>query len=273
MPADAAVAAAPAAAVTRQEIALRGGAVRFEVLSAGHGPPVVYFHSFHERGGWPPLLDHLAARHTVHAPLHPGVRGSTGVESLEDLLDLTLAYDELLGALGLDSARLCGHAFGGMVAAEVAAVFPRRVARLVLLSPLGLWRDEAPSADVLILPPDELAAVLWDDPASTTARAWGALPDAEDENVAVQIESIQRRAAMAKFVWPIPDRGIHRRLHRITAPTLVLWGDADRVNPVAYAEEWRRRIPGAAARLVRGGHMLPHEAPGTTAALVAEFLR
>src|SRR2546428_9090439 len=51
---------------------------------------------------------------------------------------------------------------------------------------------------------------------------------------------------MAKFVWPIPDRGLKKRLHRITAPTLVLWGEADRANPLVYAEEWQRRVKGAA---------------------------
>jgi pimeloyl-ACP methyl ester carboxylesterase len=104
------------------------------------------------------------------------------------------------------------------------------------------------------------------------ARAWAALPENEDENVAAQIESVQRRAAMAKFAWPIPDKGLRKRLHRIAAPTLVLWGDADRANPVVYAEDWQRRIKGAALRLLPGGHMALHEAPDAAAAAVAEFL-
>jgi pimeloyl-ACP methyl ester carboxylesterase len=253
-------------------LAIRSGAVSFRVLSAGRGPHVVYFHSFHERGGWSPFLERLAARYTVHAPLHPGVGGSVGVETLDDVFDLTLAYEELLDALGIDAACLVGHFFGGMVAAELAAVFPERVARLVLVSPLGLWRDDAPSADLLILPHEDLPAVLFRDPASEISRRWAARPETEEENFAAQIESIQRRAAMAKFVWPIPDRGLTKRLHRLTAPTLVLWGDADRANPVVYAEEWQRRVKGAALRLVSGGHMVLLEAPDATAAAVMEFL-
>ena len=254
-------------------VALRAGAVAFRVLTAGSGAPLVYFHSFHERGGgWSPFLDRLARRFTVLAPLHPGVQGSTGVESLDDLLDLTLAYDELLGALDLPSAHLVGHFFGGMMAAEVAAVFPARAARLVLVSPLGLWRDDAPPADVAILPPEDLEPVLWRDPQSDVARRWIDLPASEDDNVAAQIESIQRRAAMSKFVWPIPDKGIRKRLHRIAAPTLVLWGDADRANPVVYAEEWQRRIKGAAVRLLPGGHMAIHEAPEAAVRAIEEFV-
>jgi pimeloyl-ACP methyl ester carboxylesterase len=256
-----------------RRIELRAGAVVFRVLTQGRGAPIVYFHSVHERGGWSPFLADLARDFTVYAPFHPGVQGSAGVESLDDVLDLTLAYEELLQALDLTAAHLVGHFFGGMVAAEMAAVFPGRATRLVLVSPLGLWRDDAPSADVLILPAEELPAVLWHDPECAVARQWAAQPASEEENAAAQIESIQRRAAMAKFVWPIPDKGIRKRLHRVKAPTLVLWGEADRANPVVYGQEWQGRIKGAAVRLLPGGHMVLHEAPSLAAAVVRDFLR
>jgi len=253
-------------------VAIRDGAVSFRVMSAGHGPHLVYFHSFHERGGWSPFLDRLAVHHTVHAPLHPGVEGSAGIETLENVFDLTLAYEELLDALGIGAASLVGHFFGGMIAAELAAVFPERVGRLALVSPLGLWRDDAPSADLLILPPEDLPAVLFRDPGSEAARQWAARPTSEQDELQLYIESVQRRAAMAKFVWPLPDKGIKKRLHRIAAPTLLLWGDADRANPIVYAEEWQRRIKGAAVRLLAGGHMLLQEAPEAAAAAIREFV-
>lgn len=253
-------------------VELRGGALTFRVLAAGRGHPVVYFHSVYEPADWPAFLDPLADRYAVTAPLHPGAGGSQGVETLDDVLDLVLSYEELLDALAITSAHLVGHFFGAMVAAELAALFPERVARLVLVSPLGLWRDDAPSADILILPQDELVNVLWHDPGSETARRWAALPEGEAEKTAAQIASIARRAAMARFVWPIPDKGLRKRLHRIEAPTLLLWGEADRVNPVSYAEEWQRRIKGAAVKLLPGGHMFLHESPAATAATVEEFL-
>ena len=264
---------APAPGVRRRLVTMREGALAFEVLSKGAGAPLVYFHSYHERGGWPALLDRLASRTSVRAPIHPGVAGSAGVERLDDLFDLILAYDELLTALRVRSAHLVGHAFGGMVAAEMAAVFPHRARTLTLVSPLGLWHDERPSADVLILPPDELMAALWRDPQSEVARAWAALPRTEQENIEAQIESIARRAAMGKFAWPIPDRGIGKRLHRIAAPTLVLWGEDDRANPVSYAGEWQRLVKGAALRLVPGGHMVEHESPDAVATAILEHIQ
>ena len=84
-----------------RRVETRGGAVTFRVLGAGRGAPLVYFHSYYERSAWSPFLDLLARSFSVYAPCHPGVPGSTGIETLDDLLDLTLAYDELLGALGL----------------------------------------------------------------------------------------------------------------------------------------------------------------------------
>jgi pimeloyl-ACP methyl ester carboxylesterase len=252
-------------------IEIRGGAVTFKVLTAGRGAPVFYFHSYYERSAWSPFLDLLARSFTVYAPAHPGVAGSSGIETLDDLLDLTLAYDELVTALGVERAHLVGHSFGAMVAAEVAAVFPARARSLTLVSPLGLWRDDAPPADILILPADELAVVLWRDPTSRVAVEWAAGSGGDPEDIAAQVESLQRRSSMAKFVWPIPDKGLRRRLHRIAAPTLLVWGDEDRANPLVYGEEWQRRIKGAALRLLPGGHMILHEAPEPAARAVMEL--
>jgi pimeloyl-ACP methyl ester carboxylesterase len=248
------------------------GAVEFRVPIAGTGAPLVYFHAYHERRGWPVFLDRLAEDFTVYAPYHPGVQGSSGFESLDDVMDLTLAYDECLQALGLPRAHLVGHGFGGMIAAELAAVCPQRAHAVVLVSPLGLWRDDLGGEDILVLPEEELRAVLWSDPTSESARRWATLPEADTENVAAQIESVQRRAAMAKFVWPISDKGLGKRLHRLAAPTLLLWGDADRANPASYANEWRRLVPGIRLETLAGGHMLIHERPDAAAEVVREFL-
>ncbi len=254
-------------------VPIRDGAVKFRVLSAGRGPALVYLHSFHDRSGWPPLLERLADRFTVSAPFHPGVQGSEGVENIDDVVDLALAYDELLGALGLDAAFLMGHFFGGMAAAELAAICPGRARGLCLISPLGLWLDAKPVADVVILPPADLDALLWKDPESPAARGWRTLPQSDEENVAAQIEQIQRLAAMGKFVWPIPDKGLGKRLHRIAAPTLVMWGDADRVNPPAYAAEFGRRIRRATITTLTGGHMLHLESADAVAAAAVNFFQ
>src|SRR5207245_2835823 len=106
----------------------------------------------------------------------------------------------------------------------------------------------------------ELAAALWPDPVSRVALDWAVGSGGDPDDIAAQVESLQRRSSMAKFVWPIPDKGLQRRLHRIAAPTLLVWGDDDRANPVIYAEEWQRRVNGAALGLLPGGDLVLHEA-------------
>src|SRR5262249_58096526 len=96
----------------------------FKVLVAGRGAPLVYFHSYYERSAWSPFLDFLARSFSVFAPSHPGVAGSTGVETLEDLLHLTLAYDELLTALRVERAHLVGPSFARLAPPEPPAPFP-----------------------------------------------------------------------------------------------------------------------------------------------------
>jgi pimeloyl-ACP methyl ester carboxylesterase len=84
----------------------------------------------------------------------------------------------------------------------------------------------------------------------------------------------QRRLAMAgKILFPIPNRRVSKRLYRVTAKTLVLWGGADRLIVPAYAERWGRLIPGAQVEVVPdAGHMLPYEQPDAFVAAVSRFL-
>lgn len=75
------------------------------------------------------------------------------------------------------------------------------------------------------------------------------------------------------FVWPIPEKGPHKRLHRVTAPTLILWGEDDLLVPAAYANEFGAAIAGSRAEIVRdAGHIPQAEQMETTLALVRDFL-
>jgi pimeloyl-ACP methyl ester carboxylesterase len=133
-----------------------------KVKVGGSGPPVLYLHT---AGGplWDPFVEALAERHTVYAPDHPGT-GDTVRESIyavESLWDLVLIYDEILDALNLSSVPVVGASFGGMMACELAAHRPERVSKMVLLDPIGLWRDDAPVTQYMLLPPEKLMATLF----------------------------------------------------------------------------------------------------------------
>src|SRR5438876_10760851 len=244
------------------------------VLEGGSGAPVVFFHGagglLHDN----PFLDQLAQGYHVFAPEWPGYGESAGEELLEDMLDFTLHGWDLVEALGLKQPHLVGHSMGGMIAAEMACVAPHDLAKLVLVSAAGLWMDEHPIPDIFALLPQEIAEVLFVDPARGAALLTGGADLSDIEALKDFYVVTQRRLAMAgKILFPIPNRRLSRRLYRLTAETLVLWGASDRLIAPAYAAQWKALIPGARVQTIDGaGHMLPWEQPEAFVEAVTRFL-
>jgi len=254
-------------------IETRRGA-RCRVLEGGRGAPVVFFHGASGLLRDNPFLDDLARRYRVFAPELPGFGESSGEELLEDMLDFTLHGWDVIGALGLERPHLVGHSMGGMIAAEMACLAPRDTGKLVLASAAGLWIDEHPIPDVFSLLPFELAELSFHDSARGTALLTGGLDFADvDALKEFYIANARRMATAGKLLFPVPNRRVSKRLYRLTADTLVLWGDRDRMIPPVYAERWAALIPGARVEQIEAaGHMLPWEAPEAFAARVAAFL-
>ena len=124
------------------------------VLIKGKGAPVVFLHGLLGQE-WDPCLDTLSENRCVYAPAHAGSDEPDELRNLDSIYDLVIYYDDLFRKLGLGQIDLVGHSFGGMVAAEIAAAYPDRVRKLVLIDSLGLWRDDAPVEDYLLVPPQK----------------------------------------------------------------------------------------------------------------------
>ncbi len=244
-----------------------GGGRKQLVYRAGDGPPLVWLHSLYGVEADAPLIEALAQSHTVLAPLAPGFADLAELDNLRDIHDLALHYDDLFDALNLDHALVAGHSFGAMIAAELAAHVPHRVSRLILLSPLGLWNDRYPVADLFGIPSAELPTLLYADPA--LAPGSGPKPDIE-----VVIALVRGMTTVARFLWPIPDRGLSRRLGRIKAQTLIVHGAEDRFVPVQYAADFVALLPNASRRIIPGvGHMLTVEAFDDVLGSIRDFSR
>src|ERR1700738_2789650 len=114
------------------------------VYQAGTGPPLVWLHGLYGVEADGALLEALAEHYSVYAPLAPGFADLDELDDIRNIHDLALHYDDVMEALELPAAIGAGHSLGAMLAAELAAHFPSRVSRLVLLSPLGLWNDRYP---------------------------------------------------------------------------------------------------------------------------------
>ena len=250
--------------------------VESKVRVAGDGPPVVFLHG---AGGlvWDPFLDALTQSFTVYAPEHPGTSmgNPDAINPIDNLWDLVLYYYEVLDQLELKSPPLIGHSFGGMMAAELAATNPERVSKLVLVSPIGLWRDDAPVQNwMIITPASDLPKYLLANPEGPLAQQMFGLPDDPETRVAMQLQMIWSMACTGKFVWPIPDKGLKKRIHRIAAPTLIIWGNQDRLVPPVYAEEFANRIGGSRVELVEAAGHLPHlEQLDKVSGLIVDFLK
>jgi pimeloyl-ACP methyl ester carboxylesterase len=245
-----------------------------KVKTAGSGPPLLYLHA---AGGpiWDPFIEGLCERYTVYAPHHPGT-GETArdaIYSVENLWDLLLIYEETLDALGLKSLPVIGTSFGGMMACELAAHQPNRVSKLIVLDPIGLWREDAPVAHYMLMPPDKLVATLYKDLGSPAVQAALKMPDDPNEVAVVTADLVWALGATGKFVWPIPDKGLKKRLHRVKAPTLIVWGEDDALVSSVYAKEFASRIANARIEIIKDcGHVPQVERLEVLAPIVAKFL-
>jgi pimeloyl-ACP methyl ester carboxylesterase len=259
----------PATAIREQIVQTRDGAASTRVLIGGDGPPVVYLHGI-EGLQWDEFHDKLAATRTVYAIEHVGSGESTGIEEFHDLWDLVSHYEEALDELELPATALVGHSFGGMVAAEVAAHLRRRISRLVLMAPLGLWDDDHPVIEIDAIARDRRAQVLLADPARPLPKLLD--PDPADDEALFHAEL--NSASISQFSWPIAEKGLRRRLYRVTAPTMLVWGAEDRVVEPLYAEYFttRLRVPTTTEILPDLGHLLHLEDPEAVAARVQAHL-
>lgn len=263
------------AAVEHRTVAVWQDRVDLGVRVVGHGPPLVYLHP---AGGlsWDPFLGALAERYTLHAPEFPGTTAGDpwAIHQVDEVFDAVLIYEEALRALGVAGAPVVGQSFGGMLAAELASAFPELFGKVVLLDPAGLWLDDHPiRLDFMSCPPQDVPGLLFADPTGPAARAMFAPPD--DPALALEgaVSLVWAMGCTAKLLWPVPDRGLSKRLHRLHAPTLVVWGEQDALIPVAYAEEWGRRIADCRVEIVADcGHIPQVEQSGATLALVEAFL-
>ena len=164
-------------------------------------------------------------------------------------------YVELLDALGLEVVILGGVSLGGGIAAEFACRWPERVKKLWIADAPGLWVEGQPPADLfrIMQDRDKLRELLFHDPRSSMATL--VIKEKADEEG--MLAAYQALTVLARLSWERPyDPKLASRLHRVQCPTLLLWGDDDRLIPPAHAEEYRKHLPHAQLKLIpRCGHM------------------
>jgi pimeloyl-ACP methyl ester carboxylesterase len=240
---------------------------------AGSGADLVFLHSAGGVRVDDPLLAALAKSHHVYAPLIPGYGDSEECPEIRDMLDFTLHTWDVVAALELKDPILVGHSMGGMIAAEMAAVQPNDVSRLALIAPAGLWDDDHPIADLFSILPYEMPALMFHDVAAGTAMMTAGLSVEDPNFLQTYLVTNARQLGMAgRILFPIPERGLAGRLYRITAKTLIVWGDSDKLIPPTYAHAFKKGIAGSQlVSIPEAGHLINLEKPDAVAEAIAQL--
>jgi pimeloyl-ACP methyl ester carboxylesterase len=241
------------------------------VWKKGAGPKLGFLAGF---GGLPRcvrFLDALSRERTLIVPSLPGFPGGgRGHTVLDSHLDWVLAVRQVVQKAGLEGADLAGSSVGGSFAAEIAAIWPDAVRRLALVAPWGLFDGNDPMTDPWAQRAPEVPALLCADP-----ERWNQLK-AEPEGANSPewpIEQTRANEAAARAFWPLGNTRIEKRLPLIQAPTLLIWGEQDRVLPRSYADRFARAIAGRAeiATIPGAGHLAELDKPDEVAAAMLRW--
>jgi pimeloyl-ACP methyl ester carboxylesterase len=265
-----------ATAVPGQEERHTVDGVTLQVYRGGQGATLLVLHDCEVMTAWQPYHAALATRFTVLAPSHPGFGASERPEGIESIDDLAYLYLDFIAALGPQHVDVLGLGMGGWIAAEMAVRCSHALGHLILADAVGIkvsGRTEVDIVETFILSREQLLAVGWHDAALGAERMkLPGGPGLADEEL---LTLIRNREAAARLTWKpfMHNPALRRWLHRITVPTLVIWGESDRIVRPDYGRAFQQAIPGAQFRLIpAAGHYPYLEQPEAFVASVTAFL-
>ena len=251
------------------------GGIELEVLRRGAsgagGAPVLLLHGMDTVEPKARFLDLLGSDAEIIAPSSPGFGNSPRPPDFDTIYDLVHLYLAMIDELPYDKVALVGLSFGGWLAAEMAVACSHKLAKLVLVDPVGIKLGGPTTRDILDVfnvNPAELKRCSWHDPKS--APDFDAMSDDE------LVVHARNWESLCLYAWHplLYNPQLKAWLGRIKAPTLVLWGESDRVVTPEYGRAYAGRIPGARFELIEAaGHHPEQEQPERFAERVAAFLR
>ena len=227
---------------------------KVNVRRAGKGEPLLFLHGANGAPLWLPFMTALAGRFEVIVPEHPGFGLSETPDWLDNIADLAFFYLDFMAALGLERVNLVGTSLGGWIAAEIAVRDQHPLKTLTLVAPAGIHVKGLQPADIFLWSREQTIRNLVADPA--LAEKMLSQPQS-DEQIDLMLKN---NITVAKLAWQprLYDPHLYKWLHRITVPTLILWGDGDKLMPAAYGPEFQKLIPGSKlVTFANCGH-LPH---------------
>ncbi|MGI8927553.1 MAG: alpha/beta fold hydrolase [Tepidiformaceae bacterium] len=252
------------------ETTLQVAGLKLRLMQAGSGAPVVILHHSTGNPGWIPLYERLSGEFAVTVPDMPGYGQSERPEWARDARDLAILMNAAIEQLDLEGVTLVGLGFGGFVAAELATMSRCRLGRLVLVGAAGLQPEEGEILDQMLVDYDEYVKVSFRDDAAYAA-SFGETP-ADDIK---QLWDFSREMT-ARVTWKpyMFNRRLGPLLGEVHTPTLIIWGENDRVVPISCARQYERLLPGARLEVLPGaGHAVELEDAARVAELISAHAR
>lgn len=276
-------------ALRRRTVSIHGHEVTYRM--AGNGPVIVLIHGIAGSSTtWRGVLPALAEQYTVVAPDLLGHGHSAKPRGDYSLGAYASGVRDLLAVLGLERATVIGHSLGGGVAMQFAYQFPERVERLVLVASGGLGREVSPILRAVTLPGAEYVVPVLLHRKVREAGEWlgwlprrlGWKPDDSLAEVWRGYTTLTDRAGQQAFIHTVRSVidvagqrvSAHDRLYLTQAlPTLIVWGDNDRIIPVSHAHVAAEAMPGARLEILEGaGHFLPWRDADRFLEILLDFL-
>lgn len=241
---------------------VRGSRIRYH--EKGEGQALLYLHGYNGMKAWASFQEILSQQFRVIAVEHPGFGESQRPDWVKTMDDLTFFYLDILDALKIDRAHVIGSSLGGWLAADLASRYSHRIDKLILVGAMGLHLLDPTYPDIYMISEEEHRELRYDDPKQTV------------EEEASFLETARANTMTARLAWNprFHDPKLKFRLHRLIAPTLLVWGESDGIVPLAYAHRYQQLIPHARLEIVaRSGHVPQFEQPESFCSTVTEFLR
>ena len=279
----------PTPPVELEEVHLHGHRVAYR--HAGEGPAILLIHGVTSSSdNWDRVISDLAANYTVIAPDLIGHGQSAKPRGDYSMGAYASGMRDLLLALDIDSATFVGHSLGGGIAMQMAYQFPERCERLVLVSSGGLGREVSPMLRAATLPGSELVIPLLIKAGLLNAgRGIGGLmgrlgikPGTDLEEVGRGWATLKDLDTMHAFIQTLRasvDPGGQRvdardRLYLAgEGPTLIIWGERDRIIPAHHGREAHDLIPGSRLELLPSAGHFPHrDDPALFSSLLRDFI-
>ena len=245
--------------------------IDLEILRRGAGNPVLLLHGMDTVHPGARFLDLLGREAEIIAPSAPGFGNTKRPSDFDTIYDLVRLYLAVIDELPYDRLALIGLSFGGWLAAEVAVACSHKLEKLILADPVGIKlgdREDRDIADVFNLNPAEVRRRAWHDMAKAPAY-----DDMSDDELVVHARN---REALCLYAWHpcLYNPQLKQWLGRIRVPTLVLWGDSDRIVTPEYGRAYAALIPGSRFALIEAaGHHPEIEQPERFAEHLSAFLR